>query len=331
MKTIIKTLLITYIVLLSGCVEDEKLPFERITEAADTAGGLRTISLISPSIDLNDITNAEFAVEVEEWDDQDGGLLESVDVFVQFQDFTPDNGDSSVPEQMFKTIPNADFTRNATTNLPRTIIRASAQEAIDLLGLDPTVDIDGGDIFRFRLSLNLSDGSVFSSGNLEGNVTGVFFSSPFSYPANVVCNLDASLFAGNYQMEFVSGTFNAPFGSSNAYADAQVTITANSGTQRVVQNAPYIPAFGPFLGPITFDLVCGKIVVPTQSAPASCSTSIVQQSGTNTATFDPSDDSEFFLIFDDEVTGDCGAPTYEVGSKIHKTLIVKPKCDNLRI
>ncbi len=295
-----------------GCEDEDKLPFEIITNEAGTAGGLRTINIISPTIDLNDIANSEFSVEVEEWDDQDGGLLESVDVFVQFQDNTPDNGDSSAAEALISNVPASAFAVNGTSGLPRAVITVPAQDAIGQLGLDIASDIDGGDIFRFRLALNLTDGSVFSSGNLEGNITGVFFNSPFSYPANVVCNLDASVFTGTYQLEFISGTF-ASFGGSDAYADGMVTITANSGTQRVVNGASYLPSLGPFTVPITFDLVCGRLIVPLQNVgTVGCSGNIQMATGTNQATFNPMDDSEFMLIFDDEVTSDCGTPTYEV-------------------
>ncbi|MEX0289067.1 MAG: hypothetical protein AB3N14_08130 [Flavobacteriaceae bacterium] len=312
MKNLFKLLFYSVIVILIGCEDEEKLPFETITTQAGTAGGLRTINVISPTIDLNDITNSEFSVEVEEWDDQDGGLLESVDVFVQFQDNTPDNGNSAVAENLISNVPASAFSVNSTSGLPRTTITVTAQEAIDLLGLDPSTDIDGGDIFRFRLALKLSDGSVFSSGNLEGNITGVFFNSPFTYPANVVCNLDQSVFTGTYQMDFISGTFTS-FGGSDAYASGQVTITANSGTQRVVQSAQYLPSLGPFSVPITFDLVCGRLIVPLQNVgTVGCTNNIQMATGVNQATFDPTDDSEFMLIFDDEVTSDCGTPTYEV-------------------
>ncbi len=313
MKNSFKYIMLIALAVFWSCEDEDKLPFERITREAPTAGGLRTINIISPTIDLLDIANSEFSVEVEEWDDQDGGLLESVDVFVQFQDQTPDNGDSSAPEVLISNIPASTFSVNGTSGLPRATITVPAQDAVAILGLDITSDIDGGDIFRFRLALNLTDGSVFSSGNLEGNITGVFFSSPFSYPANVVCNIeDTTIFTGDYQLEFISGTFDA-FGGSDAYASGPVTITANSGTQRVVQNVQYLPSLGPFSGQLIFDLVCGRTVVPEQMAPAGCGPGIVQQSGTeNLGRFDINDDSEFTVIFNDETTSACGATPYEV-------------------
>lgn len=313
MKNILKifSFCIGLSLLFTSCKEDEKLIFESITDNTITGGGLRTINIISPTIDLNDIANSSYEVEVEEWDAMDGGLLESVDVFVQFFDNSPNNGDSSAGELLLKTIPASAFS-NGPSNLPRTIINVGGQEAADLFGLDVSSEIDGGDIFSIRLGLNLTDGTVYTSTNLEGNITGVFFNSPFLYPANVVCEYDSSIFTGQYQLEFISGTFTA-FGGSDAYASGQVTITANSGTQRVVQNATYLPSLGPFGVSITFDLICGRMIVPLQNVGSiGCANNIQMQSGTNVATFNPDDDSEFFLIFNDEVTSDCGVPSYEV-------------------
>jgi len=319
MKNTIKilSLFTTMLAMVTSCKEDDKLIFEGITDDAITGGGLRTINIISPTINLSDIANSSYEMEVEEWDDKDGELLESVDVFVQFFDNTPDNGDSSEGELLLRTIPASAFSIGPS-KLPRTTIKVQGQEAADLFGLDASTEIDGGDIFSIRLSLNLTNGSVYTSTNLEGNITGVFFNSPFLYPANVVCEYDSSIFTGQYQMEFISGTFTA-FGGSDAYANGPVTITANSGTQRVIQNATYLPSLGPFSVPITFDLICGRMIVPLQNVgPVGCTSNIQMQSGTNVATFDPADDGEFSLIFNDEVTSDCGVPTYEVVLKFTK-------------
>lgn len=186
MKNILKPIILLLLISIFGCKDDDKLIFESITDDIKTAGGLRTINLLSPSVNLLDLDNSKFSVEIEEWDAQNGKLLESVDVFVQFQDNTPDNGDSSVSEVNVVNLTAADFIINNESGLPRTIIDVTALEVVSLLRLNANTDIDGGDVFRFRLQLNLSDGSVFSSGNLEGNITGPFFNSPFSYPIPVV-------------------------------------------------------------------------------------------------------------------------------------------------
>jgi len=307
MKIIKKISLIVLVLgLILACEDEDKLQIDNIIENLGDAGGLRTVNPISLSIDLNNISGSEFAVEVEEWDVEDGNLLDFVEVYVQFQDFTPDNGDSARPEALVSTVTKDQFEIASQSGLPRSIISVQAQDAIDILGLNAATDIDGGDIFFFRFVLHLIDGSTFSSTNLEGNITGVFFNSPFAYPANVVCELEETLFAGTYQMEFVSGS--GAFGPS--FQDETVEIMANSGTQRTV-NVTWLPGGGAL--PLTFDLVCGNINVPNQSTGLGCTRAITWETTGIQATFDPSDDGQFEIRFNDFVDdGGCGVRTYEV-------------------
>jgi hypothetical protein len=199
MKKFIKIMLLSTILVLSSCEEEDKLPFERVTNAAGTAGGLRTIEVVSNTFNFLDLNNSSFSVEVEEWDAQSGGLLESVEVYAMFNDFSEANGDSSVSEMLVSTIPASDFTINGKSNLPRSVISVTANEVINALGLDPDTEIRDSDAFRINLVLKLTTGAEFSSDNLEGNLTGVFFNSPFTYPVQFSCPLeDASLFQGTY-------------------------------------------------------------------------------------------------------------------------------------
>lgn len=184
---------------ISGCKDDDKLLFESITDIAGTAGGLRTIAILSPNFNYLDLDNSEFSVEVEEWDNLDGGLLQSVDVFASFNDNSPENGDRSVPSTLVKNIAASNFTVNSYSGLPRATISLQATEAINALGLDKDNDILYNDSFRIFLTLNLTDGTKFSYNNLEGNITGPFFNSPFTYPIEFSCPIDdASLFQGTY-------------------------------------------------------------------------------------------------------------------------------------
>ncbi len=209
MKNSFRYILLGLLLSLGACEDEEKSPFDQVTGNLGTAGGLRTINLVSPSLNILDLDNSSFQVEVEEWDDQDGDLLESVDVFVSFQDNSPGNGDSSAPpdngdpnvpnDLLVSTISASAFAIDGTSGLPRATISVTGSETIAALGLVQS-DLDGGDIFRFRLALNLSDGTVFSSNNLEGNVTGSFFNSPFSYPLTLVCVLDTPI-SGDWNIE----------------------------------------------------------------------------------------------------------------------------------
>jgi len=198
MKNRIKYLTISILTMMISCTDEEKLPFETITNNTSTAGGLRGIAILSPNFNFLDF-NSKFSIEVEEWDDQDGNLLEAVDIFVSFQDNSASNGDTSVPEAFVKTVPASSFSIDPKSGLPRSILSLSASEAITALGLDKDNEVLDSDAFRIRFTLKLSDGSEFTSTNLEGNLTGVFFSSPFTYPIQFSCPIDdVSLFQGTY-------------------------------------------------------------------------------------------------------------------------------------
>jgi len=307
MKNIFKLFLMGLVVMNFSCQEDEKLPFETITDGIDTAGGLRTIELKSPSFDLLDLEGSSFELTVEEWDAEDGDLLDFVDVYVQFQDQTPGNGDSSKAEVQVTSIPASGFDMGPD-GLPRASVTIPANEVVGLLGLDTSSDIDGGDIFRFRLELHLTDGSIYSSGNIEGNITGVFFNSPFSYPISVVCSGDEGFLVGDYSI--VSEV--SPVGGVPLFSESTVTVTAVSDIRREIQ-VTYIGDLGIGNGPVPFqfDLVCNTVVVPeNQASGLACVSGITfgPAGGLDNAKFDVNDDSSITVTLLEDVNGDCASP-----------------------
>ncbi len=199
MKNINKTLLFLFsAVLFFGCEDEDKNPFPR---AALTQGAvLRTISYSSPAIvNKNDVAGSEIVIELEADDFQDNSRFQSMDVYVSFADrffdkdgvtdSTLDDEDISVAEELLLSVPASEFT-SAENGKPRYTLTINAQDVVDLLGLGPKLpQLDGGDIFRTRVAMNLEDGSVFTSSNVGDNVTGQFFAAPFRYEADVVCIL----------------------------------------------------------------------------------------------------------------------------------------------
>lgn len=307
MKHIFKLFLIGSIVMNFSCQDDEKLPFETITDGIETAGGLRTIELMTPSFDLLDLDGSNFGLTVEEWDAEDGALLDFVNVYVQFQDQTPGNGDSSKAEVQVTSIPASSFAIGPV-GLPRASITISASEVVGLLGLDVPTDIDGGDIFRFRLELHLTNGSVFSSNNLEGNITGVFFNSPFSYPISVVCSGDEGFLVGDYNIvSEVSSIGGVPL-----FSESTVTVTAVSDIRREIQ-VTYLGDLAVGNGPVPFqfDLVCSTVVVPeNQASGLACSGNIAfgPAGGLDNAKFDINDDSSITVTLSEDESSGCGGP-----------------------
>jgi hypothetical protein len=200
MKKIFNLILVGLVVIAStSCEDTDKLNFN----PADLGKGafLRTLSIDSNTFNVADIPNSSWGVTVEGDDGNNGNSMTSIDVFVKFKDNTPDNGTLTIAEVLVKTIPISEFSRGASGLLSGSVT-ATAPETLSALGITNIDDIDGGDTFTFRLSLNLSDGRSFSSGNIGNNITGSFFNSPFRYVAAVVCNPPAPI-PGDYIFQMV--------------------------------------------------------------------------------------------------------------------------------
>ena len=173
-------------IILVSCSEDDKLGV--ITQDTVTRGAvLRTINIDPSAYDAFDASSL-WTIVLEEQDIEDGDLLESVDVLVNFVDTTPANGLTEATETMLETIPASAFTKDVN-GLPRTTYSLSLEDALKALGLlfDPTV-VTGGDQINVRFILHLTDGRSFTDVDATGNVSGgSFFASPFNYRATLVC------------------------------------------------------------------------------------------------------------------------------------------------
>ena len=187
MKNMFKYLIVAATVVLStSCSEDDKLGV--ITQDTVTRGAvLRTINIDPSAFDAFDASSL-WTIVFEEQDIEDGKLLESVDVLVNFVDTTPANGSTETTETMIETIPASAFTPSVN-GLPRTVYSLSLEDALNALGLlfDPAV-VTGGDQINVRFILHLTDGRSFTDVDATGNVSGgSFFASPYNYRATLVC------------------------------------------------------------------------------------------------------------------------------------------------
>ena len=311
------------------------------TVVADVTSGavLRGITLISNEIPVG-IEDATFSIELEEQDAQEGALLESVDVYVTFADNTPDEGDStgaSFDEQFLRNIPASEWTPGPF-GLPRFTLTITVQEFLAAVGLSDLESIFGGDTFNTRLSLNLTDGRVFSVDNAGAIITGGFFNSPFQYQTPVVCPVEEDFFIGPYNVTQVTqsifgyDTFdpdgggivlelfnaaNAVDGDGNGILTQPGEAEALTSTQRAF-DADYIAvlAFGNTRTYI-IDFVCNETTFPTgQTTGLQCAgggITLGPPSGPNGA-YDFEDDSVFNLIFTDDEIDDCsqGSPDVEL-------------------
>lgn len=199
MKNLNRTFLyLLTLALLIACEDEEKNPFP--LDILEQGAVLRTISQSNPTIvNKSNPAGSDIAIEVEADDFQNGTRFESMNIYLSFVDSfvdtemetetDQDDEDISTVEELFMSVPAGSFSEGPDGK-PRYNITVNGQEAIDLLNLNSSVEqIDGGDIFRVRLEMILNDGSVFTSTNVNTNVTGQFFAAPFRYDASVVCIL----------------------------------------------------------------------------------------------------------------------------------------------
>lgn len=298
--------------LTTGCSDDDTLPLD--VADLETGAYLRTINIESGGFDFLNLDTSEFAVVVEAYDDNNGELVESVDVFVDYDDRTPEDGGNDVEETLLKTIPKSAFAAGED-GLPRTRISASSQETLSALGLSES-DLAPGDRFNFRLALNLTTGQTFSAENTNANLSGQFFRSPFRYRASVGCPLDDNQFSGEYQVTLIDGT--GPFGP---FAPEQFTANLSpiTGTQRRFEFS-YLPGVGGFAETFELEFICTEAVVVKHTAGVGCGAGgiVWGPQGISTA-FDINDDSSFSLSFSDFVEdGGCGVSSYPVTLQFQK-------------
>ena len=315
MKNIFKySLLLGLIVSISSCSTDDKV-VDEVLNGVTNGAVLRTIAINSNELPIG-VAEAAFSVEVEEQDNQDGALLQSVDVFATFADNSADDGDTTganFNEFSLGTIDASAFAPGPF-GLPRTTITYSLDALNAGANLSPS-QLFGGDTFTIRLSLNLTDGRVFSVDETAGVVTGGFFGSPFQYIATVTCPLDATYAVGTYDLSIVEGVFPA-FGATIDWIEEPVSLINGTGdTNRIIENACYLPEFGTFCGPLNFNLVCGSVIMPNQApgGGVGCGAAILLESDlSDLGSYNPTDDSVIDLIFQNNIddSGTCGAEEY---------------------
>ena len=208
MKNTFKILLSLFIVTaITSCAKEEGTIYDVLEY--ETGAILRTLSVDNALYNSSDNSSA-FVVTVEEQDEQDGGLLESVDIYVSLRDLT--GGTTVAVDKFVKTIDASAFT-TSPVGLPMATLSATYGEAFAALGV-PSDGVEPGDLFEVELRLNLTDGRTFGKTSAAGIITGGFFSSPFVYNALVTC----SPAPGDYTVDM-----------HDSYGDGWQTNDGNSG------------------------------------------------------------------------------------------------------
>lgn len=176
-----------------------------------TGAVLRTISVNSNLLNSSEPTS-QFSVSIEEQDEQDGALLESMDIYVRLRDLSVGNGTTPPTESLVKTYDASEFTIGPV-GLPRITATCTFGEATAAMGFSSD-DYAPGDIYEMELRVNLTDGRTYGASSAAGIITGGFFASPFRYNALIICSPEP----GGYLVDM-----------HDSYGDGWQTTTGSGG------------------------------------------------------------------------------------------------------
>ncbi|MEX0273857.1 MAG: hypothetical protein AB3N16_05720 [Flavobacteriaceae bacterium] len=293
---------------LGACGDGDKV-FDEITDNETRGAILRTINIVSNELPIGQ-ADGNFTVELEVQDQENGTLVDNIEVYVGFNDNTATVGPgTNVDETLFETINKSSFTIGEF-GLPRFTYSATLPELLSHVGRNDA-DITGGDQFPIRFELVLSDGRRYSAKDNSGTLTGSYFSSPFLYSPLVICPVPEDYLTGDYSITQTSGS--GPFGIGDGFTQPSVTSVAN-GTQRTIAFT-YDPGGFASSYAFTFDLVCGEIQNFQGRITAGglgCGGGSIGQTAVANIPYDLADDSGFTVVIEDfNPDGGCSGNTYE--------------------
>ena len=181
MKNILfRLFLLSGLVLFTRC-EDPDNAIYTVLEDYTNGAVLRTLNDPAPVLQFNrSEPDQAFFVKIEQQDEQNGDLLERVDVYA-----TLNSSESSIAESVVKTLNPSDFTKNAN-NLNEAEVSLTLNEVLTRLGASAD-DYQGGDSITIRFELVLTDGRTFTNTDATGSLQGSYFSSPYAYNAVIKC------------------------------------------------------------------------------------------------------------------------------------------------
>lgn len=294
MKNITKILSVLLVTIsLVSCDDD---PDNVIYDVLDFEKGavLRTIE-VQNAILNSSVPESEFSVVIEAQDEEDGGLLESVDVFVSIRDLTPANGTTTVNDAFVKSIPASEFSVGPV-GLPRNTIKMTFAEARQAMGLSSD-DYAPGDLFIVELRINLTDGRTFGAADAGGIITGGFFSSPYRYNVLLTCSPQP----GDYTVEMFD-SYGDGWQTNTGSGGDGIKVNIDGTIVQVGLCSPYGGAAGTFLG--------GSNCTPNDGYSGTATVTIPE--GTESATWNFPGDNYGEIAF--AVYGPDGQLLYEVAT-----------------
>ncbi|MAL14864.1 MAG: hypothetical protein CL554_15700 [Algoriphagus sp.] len=255
-------LLMGALIFLSSCRDfvEPNIPYSDF----DTAAYLRTISRTSTTFNFFDLANSKFALTLEAVDAEDGNTVETVEIRVRHRRLIPGVGLEYTPanDVLVRTLQKSDFAPNSESRFLRVSFEIPASEAISAVGLTPA-QIEGADVFEFRLVLNDKFGRRFSSDNVTTNVAGApFYASPFQYNVSVICPSDLG---GTYN--FTQTNMQSIYGSCPGTISGTTTFTpiaSTPGAYRITDGTfGFLTCYGDSWGSgnVRINDACGKLTM----------------------------------------------------------------------
>ncbi|MBT8305734.1 MAG: hypothetical protein KJN85_02230 [Maribacter sp.] len=228
----------------TSCDEGDAV-VDDVTAGTERGAILRTVNVTSDELPIG-VADGFFGVDLEVQSEQDGGLVQAIDVFVNFTDGTPDNGKgATTPDALAETLDPSGFTIG-DNGLPVFSYQITLGQLLSATGVSES-DIDGSDQFRIRFELVLTDGRRYSFAQNSGTLTGSYFSSPFLYSATIVCPPKAPT-PGVWTVN-MTDSYGDGWQTDTGGGGSGITVTLDDGTVlEVGLCSPYGSAAGTFLG-----------------------------------------------------------------------------------
>ena len=213
MKNILKLLFVSLIILPFSCHDSENV-VDALLEPINGAvvRGVEVYTTEGQSLINSSNDESAFVATIEEQDVEDGALMAEIRMYVDFVDYTPDNGDASSIALAATYLPSDMY--EGPHGLPRKDIVftwGDMKAALGFTGGEATA----GDLLKIQFELELTNGEVYGPNDAAGSILGGFFSSPYTYNALLSCDPAA----GNYLVKMY-----------DCWGDGWQTTNAGDGT-----------------------------------------------------------------------------------------------------
>ena len=213
MKNILKLLFVSLIILPFSCHDSENV-VDALLEPINGAvvRGVEVYTTEGQSLINSSNDESAFVATIEEQDVEDGALMAEIRMYVDFVDYTPDNGDASSIALAATYLPSDMY--EGPHGLPRKDIVFTWGEMKAALGFTGG-EATAGDLLKIQFELELTNGEVYGPNDAGGSILGGFFSSPYTYNALLSCDPAA----GNYLVKMY-----------DCWGDGWQTTNAGDGT-----------------------------------------------------------------------------------------------------